>query len=120
MTRISPRVLHDLTKRSAEVRIDAIRENLRNKGIEHIALVDGNSYGLSQSEGITKLYKTPVSEFMRGKGEIGESVDVTEEHGATEEAQSREMQRMASAYVEAAVRRDRVQSSQIMRQLLEL
>ena len=120
MTRIPPRVLQDLAKRSAEVRIDEIREYLRNKGIEHIALVDGNSYGLLESKDGARLYRTPVSEFMRGKGEIGESVDVTEEHGATEDAQTREMQRLASAYVEAAVRRDRVQSSQFMRQLLEL
>ncbi len=120
MTRIPPRTLDLLRRQSAEARISAIREYLLQQGITHVALVEGDAYGTAESEGKQRLFKTPVADFMLGKGEIGEPMDVTDEYGATEEGVEREKVRLASAFVEAAVRRDRVQSSQHMRQLLEL
>ena len=120
MTRIPPRTLDLLKRQSAEAKISSIREYLLQQGITHVAMVEVHSYGTVEVEGQQRLFKTPVADFMTGKGEIGEPVDVTDEYGATEEGVGREKVRLASAFVEAAVRRDRVQSSQHIRQLLEL
>jgi len=120
MTRIPPRVLDLLRRKSAETAIADIKEHLLQQGIKHLAVVEGHSYGIGGQQDGERLFKTPVADYMTGKGEIGEPVDVTEEYGATQEGVEREKVRLASAYAEAAVRRDRVQSSQHMRQLLEL
>lgn len=120
MKRIPPRVLNLLRRKSAETAIADIREHLLQKGITHVALVEGHSYGTVDTDGVQRLFKTPVADFVTGKGEIGEPVDVTDEYGATVEGVERERKRLASAVAEAAVRRDPVLAAQNMRQLLQL
>ena len=120
MTLIPIRTMNLLNRQSVESKIEEIRERLAQKGITYVALVEGHAYGIVEHEGAERLFKTPVAKFVAGKGEIGKPVDVTDEYGATEEEIERERSRLASALAEAAVRRDRVQTSQHMRQLLEL
>jgi len=120
MTRIPPRVLDLLRRKSAEAAIADIKEHLLQQGITHVALVEGHSYGTVEVNGAQRLFKTSVTDYMMGKGEIGEPVDVTEEYGATNEGVERERVRLASAVAAAAVRRDPVQAAQNMRQLLQL
>ena len=57
--------------------------------------------------------------FFEGKGDMGEFEDVTEEYGVMDAESKRDRERVAVAYAEAVISRDRVEASQRLRELVQ-
>lgn len=92
---------------------------MTNKGLTPIAVKDGYAYGIVENEEGQRLFKFDVSAFFEGKGDMGEFEDVTEEYGVRDAESKRDRERVAVAYAEAVVSRDRVEASQRLRELVQ-
>lgn len=120
MARISQRILDNLKTGCVESRLSEIHERMRNRGLSPLAVKDGYAYGMVQEEGGQKLFRMSVAEFFKGSGEMGDFEDVTEEYGTKDTEYERDRKRVAGAYVEAVINRDRVESAQRLRELVEI
>lgn len=119
MARISQRILNNLRDRSEESCLSAVHERMTNKGLTPVAVKDGHAYGIVENEEGQRLFRFAVGDFFAGKGEMGEFEDVTEEYGVRNAESSRDRERVAVAYAEAVISRDRVEASQRLRELVQ-
>jgi hypothetical protein len=118
MARISPRILELITRDSVEAKLSSIHEHVRNKGMEPVAVTGGHVYGLVKNDEGERIFRASVEDFFRGKGEVGEFEDVTEEYSLQESEAERDRKRTATAVVESVLNRDRVGAAQKVRELL--
>lgn len=104
------KVLKYLRRESVENVVQGVREQVTNKGMTFVSLIEKKVYATTQDG---KLVSTDLAE-----GRIGDFVDMAEDFGVREADVERDKARIANAYVEAVIGRDRVAAAQHIRDLL--
>lgn len=99
-----------------ESRLAEIHQHMRNRGLIPVAVKDSFAYGIVHEEKGEKLFRVAV----QMDGTMGDFEDVTEEYGTKDTEYERDRRRVAGAYVEAVVSRDRVESAQRLRELVRI
>jgi len=117
MARISQKILDNLKADCVESRLAEIHERMRNRGLTPVAVKDGYAYGIVDEEKGQRLFKMSVE---LSEGTMGDFEDVTEEYGVKHAEHERDRKRVAGAYVEAVVSRDRVEAAQRLRELVHI
>jgi hypothetical protein len=77
---------------------------------------DGFAYGIVNEEKGQRLFRMAV----KMDGTMGDFEDVTEEYGTKDAEYERDRKRVAGAYVEAVISRDRVEAAQRLRELVQI
>lgn len=108
--KVPVKVLGFLRRESVENAVRQAREQVTNKGMTFVSLIEKKVFATTQDG---KIVSTDLVD-----GKIGDFVDMAEDFGVRETDVERDKVRIANAYVEAVIGRDRVAAAQHIRDLL--